>query len=111
MAPGAAFVVRGHEMTPGGSQEMYEAVGEKMFGTRSSDFASVDAPDGLLMHRAGPSEDGWYVCDVWESQEHFDRFVQERLMPALQEMGAPPGERPQVYEIYNLVVTGAAHAS
>jgi hypothetical protein len=98
-------------MTPGGSQEMYEQVGEKMFGTRSSDFASVDAPDGLLMHTAGPSEDGWYVYDVWQSKEHFDRFVHDRLMPALQEMGAPPGEPPQTYEIYNLVITDAARAT
>lgn len=98
------------QMTPGGNQEMYEAVGEKIFGTRSSSFSPGEAPEGLIMHSAGPADDGWYVYDVWESQEHFDRFVQGRLMPALQEMGAPMGEPPQVYEIYNLVLPQAAPA-
>lgn len=98
-------------MMPGATSELYEQVGEKMFGSRSSDFAAVDAPDGLLMHSAGPSEDGWYVYDVWESEAHLQRFVQERLMPAMQELGAPIGEPPQVYEIYNLVITDAARAT
>jgi hypothetical protein len=94
------------QMMPEGSAELYERVGERMFGTRSSSFSSDQAPDGLIMHSAGPIEDGgWYVYDIWESQAHLDRFVEERLMPALKELGAPPGEPPQVYEIHNLVVT------
>jgi hypothetical protein len=99
------------QMTPGGTAEMYEQVGEKMFGVRSSEFSSVDAPDGLIMHSAGPTEDGWYVYDVWESEEHLQRFVQERLMPALQELNAPPGDPPQIYQIHNLVVTQNARVS
>lgn len=89
---------------------MYEAVGEKIFGTRSNSFSPGDAPDGLIMHSAGPSDDGWYVYDVWESQQHFDRFVQDRLMPALQDMGAPMGQPAQVYKIYNLILPEATPA-
>jgi hypothetical protein len=43
------------QMMPGGTKEQYEQIGEKMFGVRSSDFASADAPDGLIMHSAGPA--------------------------------------------------------
>ena len=99
------------QMMPGGTKEQYEQIGEKMFGVRSSDFASADAPDGLIMHSAGPAEGGWYVYDVWESQDHLQRFVQERLMPAMQELGAPAGDPPQIYEIHNLVVTEAARVT
>jgi hypothetical protein len=99
------------QMTPGATQEQYEQVGEKMFGVRSSDFASAEAPDGLIMHSAGPTEDGWYVYDIWESEEHLQRFVQDRLMPALQEVGMPPGDPPQIYEIRNVVFTDAARTS
>jgi hypothetical protein len=99
------------QMMPGGTKELYEQLGEKMFGVQSSDFASVDAPDGLIMHSAGPADGGWYVYDVWESEDHLQRFLQERLMPAIRESGAPMGDPPQVYEIYNLVVTEAARST
>jgi len=91
------------QMMPGGTQEQYEQIGEKMFGSRSSEFSASDAPDGLIMHSAGPRDDGWYVYDIWESEEKLQRFVQERLMPAAQELGAPEPTPPQIFPIYNLV--------
>jgi hypothetical protein len=97
------------QMLSGGTKEQYEQIGEKMFGVRSGAFSPAEAPDGLIVHSAGPTEDGWYVYDLWESQDHFQRFVQERLMPAMQELGAPTdGPMPQIFEVYNLVVTDAA---
>ena len=59
-----------------------------------------DPPQGLLYHVAGEIEGGrWQSVSVWESQEHFDRFLDERLMPAVQEAlpalaggGPPPTE-------------------
>jgi hypothetical protein len=46
----------------------------------------------MIFHSAGPIEGGWGVIDFWESREAFDRFVQGRLQPAIQELGdqAPP---------------------
>jgi hypothetical protein len=32
-------------------------------------------------------EDGLCVLDLWESQQDFERFGNERLMPKLQELG------------------------
>jgi hypothetical protein len=91
------------QMMPGGTQEQYEQIGQKMFGSRSSDFSPSEAPDGLIMHSAGPTDDGWYVYDIWESEEHLQRFVQERLMPAAKELGGPAPTPPQVFQIYNLI--------
>jgi len=53
-----------------------------------------DPPKGLIFHSAGPVDGGWGVTDFWESRDAFDRFVAERLRPAVQELGsqAPPNE-------------------
>ena len=43
-----------------------------------------DAPvAGLIAHVSGPTAVGWRIIDVWESEEDYDRFVAERLNPAL----------------------------
>src|SRR5688500_19930785 len=41
-------------------------------------------PPGMLYHVGGPTESGWWVVEVWESQEAMDRFFQEKLGAALQ---------------------------
>ncbi|HEX6123038.1 MAG TPA: hypothetical protein VFY89_07755 [Ktedonobacterales bacterium] len=45
-------------------------------------------PAGQILHLEGPMEGGLRVVDVWESQAAFDRFIQERLVPAVQRAGA-----------------------
>jgi hypothetical protein len=67
---------------PGGTQAQYDAVIARM------DLQN-NPPEGCLVHMAGPGEGGWRVVDVWESQEHFDRFQSERLGAALQAENMP----------------------
>jgi hypothetical protein len=62
----------------GGSQEMYDQVNPKvMEGGR--------LPEGCQLHIAGPIENGWRVITVWESEERFQQFRDEKLIPALRE--------------------------
>jgi hypothetical protein len=59
-------------------------------------------PQGLLHHVGGPTPDGWFVCDVWESQQEFERFG-ETLMPLMMKHNipqTPPQVMPVNYE-YN----------
>jgi hypothetical protein len=42
--------------------------------------------EGLIFHCAGEYEGRFQVFDVWESREHFDRLVEERLIPVQKEM-------------------------
>ena len=42
-------------------------------------------PEGLIVHVLTDTADGVHVVDVWESQEDFQRFNDERLMPAMQQ--------------------------
>ena len=46
-------------------------------------------PSGGVYHVAGPTDDGFRVVDVWESQEDFDRFFEEKLHAALEAEGMP----------------------
>jgi hypothetical protein len=59
-----------------------------------------DWPIGIISHTAGPTDKGWCVVDIWESQERFDSFMTSRLGPAMGKAGLP---EPQVtpFEVYN----------
>lgn len=46
-----------------------------------------DTPDGAVLHAAWFDEDGLHVTDVWSAQENFERFVADRLMPAVKQVG------------------------
>jgi hypothetical protein len=90
------------------TKEMYDQVNEKMFG--HSRPGPEDAPDGLIVHSAGEAEGSWYVYDIWESQDAFQRFMDETLGPAIREvMGdqePPPDAAPQFFQIEVLVIPG-----
>jgi hypothetical protein len=45
-----------------------------------------DTPEGAIFHVSW-FEDGLRVIDVWDSEDDFNRFANERLMPKLQELG------------------------
>lgn len=39
-------------------------------------------PPGLISHVSGPTENGWRIINVWESEEDFRRFQSQRLLRA-----------------------------
>jgi hypothetical protein len=80
---------------PGGSQEVYDRVREVL---------GLETPAGGILHVAGPSPNGgWRVIEVWESPEDAQRFVRERLLPALEAVGAPPPPAPQFWPVHGLL--------
>ena len=86
------------------TKDSYEQLSKKMFG--GYPMSEAQSPDGLLIHTAGQSEQGWYVYDVWESEQHFQRFVDGMLRPAMQELDAGGGDnppQPQFFPIETLV--------
>lgn len=94
------------------TRDTYREVTEKMFGTFP--MQEADSPEGLILHTAGQTEQGFYVYDVWESQAHFERFVESKLGPALAELGAGnDGGRPepQFFPIETMVQGPALAAS
>ncbi|HSR95318.1 MAG TPA: hypothetical protein VLK56_10680 [Solirubrobacterales bacterium] len=83
----------------GGTQEMYDAVDARL-------GVEADPPEGLIFHSAGPIEGGWGIIDFWESREHFDRFSESRLGPAIASVGDQgPGGPPDIKEfpVHNII--------
>jgi hypothetical protein len=90
------------------TKQIYDDVTEKMFG-HAAPMREDEAPEGLIVHSAGQGEQGYYVYDIWESREAFERFMGEKLGPALGEvMGGPPpeGGAPQYFPIEVLTIPG-----
>ena len=52
------------------------------------------APAGLILHIAGPTEDGFRTIDLWESEHAWQRFQAERLAPAIAALGGPARPEP-----------------
>jgi hypothetical protein len=61
----------------GGSQDLYDQINPKVMPD--------GLPDGCQAHIAGPVEGGWRVITVWESEERFQQFREETLLPAMRE--------------------------
>jgi quinol monooxygenase YgiN len=61
-----------------------------------------DLPEGWIFHAAGPTEDGWRVVEVWESQEAADAYFQGRLGQVLQNLCVSLGQ-PDTFKVYNII--------
>ncbi len=57
---------------PGVTQAQYDQV-------RNEVAPGDHVPEGAILHIAGPTETGWCVVEVWESEEALQRFSQEKL--------------------------------
>jgi hypothetical protein len=62
-------------------------------------------PAGQVYHAAGPTEGGWLIAAVWDSEDSFKKFVGETLMPALHTSTGGFASAPQqrTAEVANLV--------
>jgi quinol monooxygenase YgiN len=89
MAIGFIFNNRGQ------AQEQYDAAVEELNLAES-------LPEGWIFHAAGPTEDGWRVVEVWESQEAADAYFQGRLRQVLQNVGVSPSQ-PDTFTVYNVI--------
>jgi hypothetical protein len=72
-----------------GTEEMYEAVTGKV-------MADNQLPEGCRVHIAGPVKDGWRVITVWDSEDAFKRFREEKLIPALREVAGEEAVAPKI---------------
>jgi hypothetical protein len=59
-------------------------------------------PEGGLFHVAAHDGEALRITDVWESAEAFERFAQERLVPALAEAGIEGEPQIEVYPAINV---------
>jgi hypothetical protein len=68
-------------------------------------------PDGLLLHLAGPTDEGFRIIAVWESEDAWLRFQAERLGPAIAALGGPARAEPTFRDLHPAhLVVGSAGA-
>ncbi len=86
---------------PSLTREKYEEIVRKMTGGKARLESPSDWPvEGLLLHVAGDSPQGFRVVDVWQSEDACNRFG-ETLGPILQEAGVD--DQPEMYEAHTFV--------
>jgi hypothetical protein len=73
----------------GGNQDFYEQVNSKV-------MPGGNLPDGCQVHIAGPMENGWRVITVWDSDDQFQQFRDEKLIPAIREAGGEERIAPRI---------------
>jgi hypothetical protein len=86
--------------------EMYDGMHAEMV---SRVGASVD---GLLVHVARATTDGFQTLEVWESKEHYDRANTDIVFPLARELA---GDQPlpsieqsaETFDVRGLVIPGA----
>lgn len=75
------------EITP----DVYDAVRQRVRWEE-------DAPDGCVLHAAWFVHGGLNVMDIWESEDHFNRFIEARIAPVLKgELGVQSDPEPKFY--------------
>ncbi|MEV8535766.1 hypothetical protein [Streptomyces sp. NPDC051211] len=82
------------EITP----ELYDTVRERVGWEE-------DAPDGCVLHACWFAADGFRVLDIWESEEHFSRFIATRIEPVLKgELGVTSDPQVEFNPLYRRFV-------
>jgi hypothetical protein len=94
----------------GVNEQMYDAVQEKL---------GDEMPAGMIVHTSGRNADAAFqIVDVWESREAHERFVKDRLAPAINalmrdmgrdEVQGPPRDE-TIYEAHSLMGEAVAAA-
>jgi heme-degrading monooxygenase HmoA len=76
-----------HHFWPGGTEDQYRA-------TVKAVHPFDGLPEGQTFHAAGPTDGGFLITSVWDSQESADRFVQGTLLAKMPVEGGFEG-RPE----------------
>ena len=93
-------VIAVHQV-PSLTRDRYEQVVRRLTDGKSRFESADDLPfEGLLVHLAAETEDGFLIVDVFDSQESFDKFG-EQIAPIPREVGIE--EPPKAYPAHTFV--------
>ena len=83
----------------GGVEVAVLVVGEATGVTAEQDAALArrlypegSLPAGFRIRMAGPMDGGWRIVTLWDSEADWERFREERLTPALADVGSVPAD-------------------
>jgi hypothetical protein len=58
------------------------------------------APAGLILHVAGPTDEGFRMIDVWESEDSWRAFHATRIAPVIAALGGPARPEPTFRDLH-----------
>jgi heme-degrading monooxygenase HmoA len=64
----------------GADQSVYDTLSSRV-------MPGGQLPGGCQLHIAGPTDGGWRVITVWDSEQQFQEFRDGTLIPAIQDSG------------------------
>ena len=82
----------------GVSEEQYWAVNARM---GIDEEGSTGWPDALISHTAALTDTGLAVSEIWESKDDQERFLAERLGPALEGAQVEPPAQVIELDVFN----------
>jgi hypothetical protein len=80
---------------PGVTSEQYDAV----MGRLELD---VNPPAGEVLHLAALTDEGLDVCEVWQTEQAFHGFLEQRLLPLGSELGIVGEPEVRLIPLHNL---------
>jgi hypothetical protein len=66
---------------------------------RIADALGAAAPEGLVLHVAGPTEEGFRMIGIWDSRETWDRFRDDRLRTIFESLAGGSRIQPTYREL------------
>ncbi len=68
-----------------------------------------DLPDGAKLHVCGFADDGMHILDIWDSEQAFNAFFEQRVRPAVAEVGIEGQPDVKFYPTHGIFAPGLGH--
>ncbi len=85
---------------PGLTSDQYDAIMARL-GLDANPTA------GGVRHMATVTEEGVEVCDIWQTEQAFNGFLQQRLLPVVSELGISGEPDVRIVPLHNLYAADA----
>ena len=85
---------------PGLTSDQYDAIMAKL-------GMDANPPAGGVLHMATVTDDGVEVVEVWQTEQAFNGFLQQRLLPVVSELGIGGEPDVRLVPLHNLYAADA----
>ena len=82
---------------PGLTSDQYDAVMARL-------GLDANPPAGAVLHVATVTDEGVEVCDIWQTEQAFNGFLEQRLLPVVSELGIAGEPEIRLVPLHNLYV-------
>ena len=80
---------------PGLTSDQYDAVMARL-------GLDANPPAGAVLHMATVTDEGVDVYDVWQTEQAFNSFLDQRMLPAVSEFGITGEPEIRIVQLHNL---------